>query len=193
MMNNVGELYSLIHFLRIKPYNSFQRFSEDIGQPLRGTSTRGYSQAMKKLQALIKAIMLRRTKKSQIDGKPILTLPERTTEMQHAVFNEDEESFYRALEQKAQIQFNRYVKAGTVGKNYQNALVLLLRLRQACCHPHLIQHFQEDSPVVDLTIQDMEVLARQLEPDVIARIKDSDGVFECPVCYDAVDNPRIFI
>lgn len=26
MMNNVGELYSLIHFLRIKPYNELQRF-----------------------------------------------------------------------------------------------------------------------------------------------------------------------
>src|SRR2546421_467368 len=83
MMNNVGELYSLIHFLRIKPYNSFQKFNEDIGQPLKGTSTRGYNQAMKKLQALIKAIMLRRTKKSQIDGKPILTLPEKTIEMQY--------------------------------------------------------------------------------------------------------------
>ena len=27
MMNNVGELFSLIHFLRIKPYNEAQRFS----------------------------------------------------------------------------------------------------------------------------------------------------------------------
>ena len=28
MMNNVTELYSLIHFLRIKPYNSWPTFSE---------------------------------------------------------------------------------------------------------------------------------------------------------------------
>ena len=28
MMNNVGELYSLIHFLRIKPYNEWTRFNE---------------------------------------------------------------------------------------------------------------------------------------------------------------------
>ena len=31
MMNNVGELYSLIHFLRIKPYNEWSRFQE-VGQ-----------------------------------------------------------------------------------------------------------------------------------------------------------------
>jgi SNF2 family DNA or RNA helicase len=28
MMNNVGELYSLIHFLRIKPYNEWGRFQD---------------------------------------------------------------------------------------------------------------------------------------------------------------------
>lgn len=27
MMNNVGELYSLIHFLRIKPYNESEQFN----------------------------------------------------------------------------------------------------------------------------------------------------------------------
>ncbi len=28
MMNNVGEFYSLIHFLRIRPYNEWQRFQD---------------------------------------------------------------------------------------------------------------------------------------------------------------------
>jgi SNF2 family DNA or RNA helicase len=28
MMNNVGELYSLIHFLRIRPYNEYKKFQE---------------------------------------------------------------------------------------------------------------------------------------------------------------------
>jgi SNF2 family DNA or RNA helicase len=28
MMNNVGELYSLIHFLRIRPYNEWHRFQQ---------------------------------------------------------------------------------------------------------------------------------------------------------------------
>ncbi len=27
MMNNVGELYSLIHFLRIRPYNEWEKFN----------------------------------------------------------------------------------------------------------------------------------------------------------------------
>ena len=86
---------------------------------------------MQKLQALLKAILLRRTKKSQIDGKSILDLPERTTQQSHAVFSDDELAFYRALETHTQLTFNKYLKANAVGRNYSNILVLLLRLRQA--------------------------------------------------------------
>ena len=86
---------------------------------------------MRKLQALLKAILLRRTKKSQIDGKSILDLPERTTEQSHASFSDDELAFYQALETHTQLTFNKYLKANTVGRNYSNILVLLLRLRQA--------------------------------------------------------------
>ena len=86
---------------------------------------------MRKLQALLKAILLRRTKKSQIDGKPILDLPVRTTEQSHAVFSDDELAFYQALQTQTQLTFNKYLKANTVGRNYSNILVLLLRLRQA--------------------------------------------------------------
>ncbi len=173
-MNNVSELYSLIHFLRIRPvsrnffsapnlescdmslefssehvqsldplqigdtdgsivnqYCEPENFRRDFTTPLKSSSESAKSRAMRKLQALLKAILLRRTKKSQIDGKSILDLPERTTEQSHAVFSDDELAFYQALETHTQLTFNKYLKANTVGRNYSNILVLLLRLRQA--------------------------------------------------------------
>ncbi|KAH9214043.1 SNF2 family N-terminal domain-containing protein [Leptodontidium sp. 2 PMI_412] len=195
MMNNVGELYSLIHFLRIKPYNEWTRFQGVFGcltkpDPAK-SSQRSADSAMKKLQVLLKAILLRRTKKSLIDGKPIITLPPKTEEVQHVVFDDDETAFYAALETKTQLQFNKYMKAGTVGKNYTNVLVLLLRLRQACCHPHLIQDFEEAPDVDPDNAKAMMELAKSLAPEVVNRILDADGAFECPVCYDAVVNPKI--
>ena len=190
MMNNVGELYSLIRFLGIPPYNDQTLFNKDFARPLK-TSASERSNAMKQLQILLKAILLRRTKTSKINGQPILQLKPRTTEIRHAIFGPEQAELYRGIEEHAQIKFNRYLRANAVMKNYSNILVLLLRLRQACCHPHLIKDLSvpidgEAAP------EEMEELARNLQPDVIRMIKESEGAFECPICYDASDNPTIF-
>ncbi|KAL8909935.1 MAG: hypothetical protein Q9171_004756 [Xanthocarpia ochracea] len=198
MQNNVTELYSLIRFLHIKPYSDFNKFSIDFSRPLKNTYEGDKKKAMQKLQALLKAILLRRDKKSTIDGRPILNLPERTTESQHAAFSDAEHEFYNAVESKTQLQFNKYLRAGTVGRNYSNVLVLLLRLRQACCHPHLIKDFGVPSSAAEATSEDLEKMARELAPDVIARIieqgdrNDQSGL-ECPVCMDATENATIFV
>ena len=198
MMNNVGELYSLIRFLRIKPYDVSERFNRDFTAPLKRGERGDTAKAMRMLQALLKAILLRRTKKSMIDGKPILSLPERTTETQHAMFNDDERDFYRAVETKTQLQFNRYLKAGTVGRHYSNILVLLLRLRQACCHPHLLKDFGQSTGATELTMEEMIEVAKQLAPDVIARLQEQTGTeelngLECPICMDTAENSLIII
>jgi SNF2 family DNA or RNA helicase len=197
MMNGVHELYSLVNFLRIKPYNEYRRFTDEFGylfrNPTSGALCSRHQQesAMKKFQAVLKAILLRRTKKSKIDGQPILTLPEKTEVIVHGVFNEDEQDYYTSLEAGARLTFNKYLKAGTIGKNYSNILVLLLRLRQAACHPHLIMDFEE-APV-EAPAADMEIWAKTLLPDVVRRILNATFPFECPVCYDPVPNPRFAI
>lgn len=192
MQNSVDELYSLIRFLRIAPYSAFEKFNRDFSRPLKAKTSYGDSKenAMRQLQALCKAIMLRRTKTSKIDGKPILQLPEKTIEEQHAVFSKDEQEFYQALESRAKITFNKYLKAGTVGRNYSNALVLLLRLRQACCHPHLIKDLEMETGASPETI-DKLANAESLPADVVERIKQVEA-FECPICFDAAINSLIF-
>jgi SNF2 family DNA or RNA helicase len=87
MMNGVHELYSLIHFLRIKPYNDYTRFNSEFGCLTKNSraSRATEKNAMRKLQAVLKAIMLRRLKSSTIDGQPILVLPPKTEEIVHAV------------------------------------------------------------------------------------------------------------
>lgn len=176
----------------------------------KGTGSQGQAdKAMRKLQALLKAILLRRMKTSLIDGKPLITLPPKTEEVGHVVFSEDEQEFYNALEGKSRIQFNKYMRANTVGKNYSNILVLLLRLRQCCCHPHLITDFEDanSAGATDLSAEAMLELAESLTPDVVNRLLASESFevsplligivrqtneFQCPVCYDAVENPAIF-
>ncbi|SMY18936.1 unnamed protein product [Zymoseptoria tritici ST99CH_1A5] len=192
MMNNVEELFSLVHFLRIKPYCTWEKFRLDFVTPLKSSGEDTKGQAMRRLQALCKAIMLRRTKKSTFEGKPILVLPDRKTEVVNPEFNDDEKSFYQALETQSQITFNKYLRKGTVGTQYSAILVLLLRLRQACCHPHLIKDFGVEA-AADMSEEQMVEFARELSDAVVARIKETNGNFECPVCYDVTPNPAIFI
>lgn len=144
---------------------------------------------MRKLQAVLKAIMLRRMKSSMIDGKPILTLPEKTESSVYAVFSEDEQQYYRDVESRTQVLFNKYLRAGTVGKDYSSILVLLLRLRQACCHPHLMDFDYVGSAVSDAQMVD---LAKSMVTAVVERIKAIEA-FECPICYDAVEDPILLL
>jgi SNF2 family DNA or RNA helicase len=182
----------LVHFCRIKPFSNPDRFKNEISNPIANLHEGTRKKGMQKLHALISATMLRRTKYSQLDGKPIISLPERTTEATNVEFDEEEQNFYTALETQTQLTFNRYMKAGTVMKNYANVLVLLLRLRQACCHPHLIRDYAVAGST-EVTADTMQELAEGLADEVIQRIKESGGNFECPICYDGVENPNIFI
>ncbi|TPX13914.1 uncharacterized protein E0L32_005614 [Thyridium curvatum] len=196
MMNGVHELFSLIRFLRIRPYNEITRFNAQFHTLKPGSkewSVDKRDTAMQRLRAVLKAIMLRRMKNSQIDGKPILNLPPKTEEVKHVVFSDDEQGFYKALETKAQLQFNKYVRAGTVGKNYSNILVLLLRLRQACCHPHLNLDFESTGNGTEgIVEEDMVALAKKFDASVVERLKAVEA-FECPICMDAVLDPRFIV
>lgn len=200
MMNGIHELYSLIKFLKIAPYHNQKEFTKTFGSlsPRSGRAARTSgentrSKAMSALRVLLKAIMLRRMKTSKLDGKPLLNLPGKTDETAHVSFSEDEQSFYSNLEARTRITFNKYLRAGTVGKNYSNILVLLLRLRQACCHPHLnldVEYVGNS----EVTGEDMTSLAKSLAPEVVARLKaaNEEG-FNCPICLDAVIDPTIVL
>ncbi|KAI9882951.1 MAG: putative 26S proteasome regulatory subunit [Watsoniomyces obsoletus] len=197
MMNHVGELQSLLAFLHIPPYDDAERFNAEFTIPSRQKWELPPESAMIKLQALLKAVLLRRTKHSTMDdGQPILpNLPPRFDEIAYAVFDQDQRAFYTALETKTQVQFNRFLRQGAVGQKQLNPLSLLLRLRQACCHPHLINDLVPEERIpTGLSDPSMVVLAHQLPMDVVERIRSRRGVFKCPVCWeDAVTNPAILV
>jgi SNF2 family DNA or RNA helicase len=69
---------------------------------------------MNRVQVLLKAVMLRRQKSSEVDGKPILNLPLKHTEVGNVEFDDEEHAIYKALEAKSQIQFNKYLKQNSV-------------------------------------------------------------------------------
>ena len=190
MQNGIEEIYSQLSFLRIRPYCEWKEFNITFVMGFKRSAKR--QEAMRKFQALLKAILLRRTKTSKIDGVEILKgLPKKSIDMVHAVFDEEQSEFYKALETGAITQMRKYQAAGTLGKNYGNALVLLLRLRQACLHRHLIKDIKKAGSM-ELTLEQQIALAREFNEQTVLRIKQI-ATFDCPICFEVVDNPSLVL
>ncbi|KAJ2906513.1 snf2 family helicase [Zalerion maritima] len=160
LQNNLDELQSLICFLRVPPYDNFQEWKHSIVQVL--NSNRGHI-AIRRLHAFLRCIMKRRKKeilkeegalvpggKAAMDKaiaeaaengttyeaqKPMFKTTARNVESLVVEFTPAERKYYQNLETRADESLSRMMKDGV---NYANALVLLLRLRQACNHPKLV-------------------------------------------------------
>ncbi|KUJ23086.1 uncharacterized protein LY89DRAFT_679900 [Mollisia scopiformis] len=148
MQNNLDELQSLIKFLRISPYNDLKEWKDAIDRPMK--NGRG-DIAIQRLRAVLKIFMKRRTKdilkkegalnpggKPSAPGEGNMTgfkITERRIEKVFAEFSPEESDFYARLEARTDASIEQMM-SGKV--NYASALVMLLRLRQACNHPKLV-------------------------------------------------------
>lgn len=74
--------------------------------------------------------MLRRTKDTLVNGKPIIELPPRKVGIVDCEFDASELAFYNTISDKVHSRLNDMQAQGNMQSNYTSMLVLLLRLRQ---------------------------------------------------------------
>ncbi|XP_020223228.1 helicase-like transcription factor CHR28 [Cajanus cajan] len=184
IQNSIDDLYSYFRFLKYDPYAVYKSFYNTIKVPISKNAIQGY----KKLQAVLRAIMLRRTKGTLLDGKPIITLPPKTTRLSKVDFSFEERAFYTKLESDSRLQFKAYAAAGTVNQNYANILLMLLRLRQACDHPLLVKDFNSD-PVGKTSVEMAKNLPRDMQINLFNCLETTFAL--CQVCNDPPDDPVI--
>lgn len=80
-------------FLRYEPFNHPKAFKTHIKEEIAHNPAKGF----RKLQALLRAVLLRRTKGSTIGGQPIIALPERRQQLLKIEFSRDEAAFYKQV------------------------------------------------------------------------------------------------
>ncbi|KAF5376123.1 hypothetical protein D9615_007674 [Tricholomella constricta] len=121
--NTLADIYGLLRFGRFRPWNDWEAFDEHVGR----IQSKDAPLAGSRAQAILKSILLRRTKDSTLEGQPILQLPPKTIDI-----------LYDSFEKRTKIRLNRFLNERTLVSNHAAVLVMILRLRQLCCHPYLI-------------------------------------------------------
>lgn len=139
IVNRLEDLYSLIKFIGIEPWDNFAFWRAFIGDKFENEETR--ESAMRTVQAVVVPICLRRSKsmKDPITGKKLVELPPKTIEIKRIRFSENEQNLYSYLFTRVRNSVQSKVLEGTASSKYTAILALLLRLRQVCCHPLLLK------------------------------------------------------
>ncbi|KAH7930552.1 hypothetical protein BV22DRAFT_1078743 [Leucogyrophana mollusca] len=136
VQNKLDDVFALIKFLRLDPFDDKNIWTEFIGTPVKY----GQSLGVARLQTIMKCITLRRTKESKTqDGQRILHLPPRRDELRYLKFDSHEQSVYDQFFTESKAEFNELSTKNEVMKNYVGILQKILRLRQICDHFELVQ------------------------------------------------------
>ncbi|XP_038712554.1 helicase-like transcription factor CHR28 isoform X2 [Tripterygium wilfordii] len=186
IQNSIDDLYSYFRFLRYEPYAVYKSFLSTLKIPISKNPAKGY----RKLQAVLKTVMLRRTKGTLLDGEPIINLPPRLVELKKVDFTLEERDFYSRLESDSRAQFKEYADAGTVKQNYVNILLMLLRLRQACDHPFLVRGV-DSSSMWTSSIEIAKKLPRDKQIYLLSCLEASLAI--CHICNDPPEDSVVSV
>ncbi|CDJ29852.1 SNF2/RAD54 helicase family protein, putative [Eimeria mitis] len=172
LQNRIGELYSLVRFLRFYPYayyfcskkgctcrsmhyrfadgkycdkcshtrmTHYSFFCRRVVKPIKEFGYQG--EGIVALETLKREVLdvclLRRTK---VERAADVKLPPLVVSIRRDALSPQERDFYESLFKQTAIQFDSYVKSGTVLHNFAHIFDLLSRLRQAVDHPYLLIH-----------------------------------------------------
>ncbi|XP_017297430.1 helicase-like transcription factor isoform X1 [Kryptolebias marmoratus] len=182
IQNSMKDLWMLLAFLRLKPFNVREWWNRVIQRPV----MQGDRDGLQNLQNLVRCITLRRTKSSEINGLRLVSLPEKTVSVEQVDLSQQEREEYELARNEGRRTIGRYVAEGSVLRNYADVLVILMRLRQHCCHPDLLPNISSDLGTVTTPAELRERLIDKLR-FVLASGSDE----ECSVCLDSIHLPVI--
>nr|CCA25894.1 PREDICTED: similar to SNF2 domaincontaining protein [Albugo laibachii Nc14] len=167
LQNRIGELFSLIRFLRIDKFAYYHctqcacqllDFTMDAGKCVEcsHSALMHYSYFNKKIVIPIQAFgyvaegklaLLRLQneilhhillRRTKVSRADDICLPPKLIRVRRDAMDDRENDFYQAIYTQSRAQFDTYVSSGTLLNNYAHIFDLLMRLRQAVDHPYLV-------------------------------------------------------
>ncbi|KAL5743651.1 hypothetical protein ACOSP7_026512 [Xanthoceras sorbifolium] len=176
IQNGSFDLFSLMAFLKFEPFSIKSYWQGLVQRPL----ARGSQKGLSRLQVLMSAISLRRTK-----DKGLIELPPKTVETCYIELSGEERNLYDELEGEAKGVVQDYISAGSVVRNYSTVLSIILRLRQICTNLALCPSDLR-SALPSNNIEDVSNNPDLLKK-LVAALQDGED-FDCPICISPPTN-----
>lgn len=167
LQNRIGEMYSLIRYMKIQPFYKYFctkcdcNSTEWMFSDWRHCDICGHAPMVH--TNFFNHFMLKNIQKFGIEGDGLISfqniqlvlknimlrrtkleraddlgLPPRVVEIRNDYFNEEEKDLYVSLYSDSKRKFNDYVAEGVVLNNYANIFTLITRMRQLADHPDLV-------------------------------------------------------
>lgn len=138
IVNKLEDLFSLVRFLGVEPWNNFSFWKTFITLPFEGGD---FMRALDVVQTVLEPLVMRRTKDMKTpSGEPLVTLPPKVIEIVNVELSKPEREIYDYIFMRAKRTLSKNVEAGTVMKAFTTIFAQILRLRQSCCHPVLVRN-----------------------------------------------------
>ncbi|ERS97339.1 hypothetical protein HMPREF1624_06671 [Sporothrix schenckii ATCC 58251] len=205
VVNRLEDLFSLIRFLRVEPWNNFSFWRTFITVPF---ESKDFMRALDVVQTVLEPLVMRRTKDMKTpDGQPLVVLPTKHMEIVPVELSKVEREIYDHIYMRVKRSLTANVEAGTVMKSFTSIFAQVLRLRQVCCHPVLVRNMDIVADEVeagaaadaaagladDMDLQslverftattDDPTDANAFGAHVLGQIRD-EAVNECPICSE---------
>ncbi|RMY70605.1 hypothetical protein D0863_05687 [Hortaea werneckii] len=149
ILNTLAEMYPYFKFLKVPQSGSYRIFKQNF-------CTAEDPDGVNRLNVFLRKIMIRRTHVDTLFNARLLDLP---TPKEHTLwleFGDVERQIYDIVRDRFAKHINMISKQNGLERQYSHVWTLILRLRQLCSHPLLIQ-----GPITDLLErEDFEKLNR---------------------------------
>ncbi|CAB4257109.1 similar to Saccharomyces cerevisiae YLR032W RAD5 DNA helicase proposed to promote replication fork regression during postreplication repair by template switching [Maudiozyma barnettii] len=136
IINRLDDMYSLVKFLNLEPWSQIGFWKQFVSIPF---ENKHFKEAFDVVNSILEPVFLRRTKSMKdVDGKPLVDLPPKEVVVERLQFNEDQDTVYKQLLNRAEDSVKLGLARGDLLKKYSTILVNILRLRQVCCDVRLL-------------------------------------------------------
>ncbi|KAG5931050.1 DNA helicase rad5 [Claviceps sorghi] len=212
IVNKLEDLFSLVRFLGVEPWNNFSFWKTFITVPFEAGD---FVRALDVVQTVLEPLVMRRTKDMKTpSGQPLVILPSKQIDIVEVELSKPERDIYDYIFGKAKRTLSKNVEAGTVMKAFTTIFAQILRLRQSCCHPVLVRNRDivadevEAGAAADAASgladdMDLETLVAQFTAVTDDAAKDNfaygahaleeirnEADKECPLCFDEPMNDQ---